>query len=822
MEKQGIRAYNFKKRSDIVRALLSRGKEQEDLFRHARRVRDGIFSKRVEARSVIEYSNICRQDCNYCGMNRLSRVKRYILTDTEFLCRIQRLYKNGRRVIMIQSGESHTQRSFDKICNLLQTVKNRHPDLTLICSLGNLSEHMYRRLRESGVQRYLLKFETSDEKLYKKVKPSDTLQNRLRHIKILKGLGFQVSSGNITGIPGQTVESVADDLLLLKELDLPMGSTSVFIPNDLSNYVYYPPGDVNLALNFTAVLRIICPLMLIPSTSSLELVSRNGQYMGLMAGANTLTLHDGTPADEENNYVIYKKDRYKPKDILFKVMKRAGLELSFTSLIREKPEDTLFYRLIKSNLRRCRPAVYCGGHTYTYRDLLELTSRFCSFLKANKIGEGEVVALAVCDSIEFIVAFLSCIRMGIIAALLDPQSGRDEWDSALAELRPRRILTSDGINRKFGDSRNLQISSDDSTDYFFSLLKRYPPDHTEPGIDRNRPALVLYTSGTTGKPKGVIHTYKDLFVDAFPRNILKLTDRDMLFSCSRLHSSFGLGNGVLFPFLAGAGVILSREPPNPYRIEKLLKLKPTIFFAVPSVYDLLSGRSAIPDGAFSSVRIFVASGENLCANVFRRWKKAYGRNLLECYGSSEMCHPFISNIPGKEKVNSCGKPLAGFKIRFDAKGRMHYKGPSLFAGYYGDDELTRQKISGGWFESDDIGYTDEDGYVFLKGRSNLNFKLRGKWVSALEIEDKLKRCALIKEAAVVAGRGGGLYYYLSLERATDKDKAEAKIRRYCMRNLKMHELPKEINFVPKIPKTANGKINRKILADMREAGKDGI
>ncbi|MBI4650828.1 radical SAM protein [Candidatus Desantisbacteria bacterium] len=316
---------DFNRKENIAKGLLFRNNEQKSLFEYAQKIRDEVFSKQVEVRSVIEYSNICGQACNYCGMNRFSKLKRYILSDDELLKHIDKLYSIGRRVIMIQTGEFHSDVYFNRLYELLRNIKNKYTDLSLVCSFGCLSEHKYKKLRDIGIERYLLKFETSNSKLYKKAKPSSSLKNKLAHIKILKKYGFMVSSGNITGLPGQTPDSLINDLLLLKKLDIPMGSTSVFIPNDMSIYANYPPGDIHTTLNFMAILRIMCPFMLIPTTSSLELVIKDGQYLGLMAGANVVTLHDGTPGKDENNFIIYKKDRYKPKDDLLKTVARANL-----------------------------------------------------------------------------------------------------------------------------------------------------------------------------------------------------------------------------------------------------------------------------------------------------------------------------------------------------------------------------------------------------------------------------------------------------------------------------------------------------------------
>ena len=802
--------YDFTRKKDIIKALGARGREQERLFKLARQLRDSHFQERVEVRSVIEYSNICQQTCNFCGMNARSGIKRYVLADEAVLKRVKRLYKDGRRVIMFQTGECRLDPYFKKLYSLLKKIKELYPDLTIIGCFGNLSEKKYKKLRDIGIERYLLKFETSDPALYRKIKPSDTFANRLSNIKKLKKMGFQVSSGNIIGLPGQTIESIADDLLLLKKLGIPMGSTSAFIPNQLSAYSKEKPGDLDLALNFTAILRIMCPEMLIPTTSSLESLVKKGQYMGLLAGANTVTLHDGTPRNEENRFVIYKLGRYIPKNSLFGVVKKAGLKCSHVSLIRDSYDNSLFHKLIIKNLNRKTPAVHSDEGKYTYRDIYDMTSRFVSYIRKKNIAPGDTVVLALYDSIELVVSFLTCIRMGITVGLADPLLSKAEWRPLLKDLDPEYVFTTEDVCKKMRDGRFLGISDNGSPGKFLSFLKKYPKSADIITPDHNNAAIVLFTSGTTGRAKGVIHTYKNLFVDAFPRTILEMKKKDLTFSCSRMHTSFGLGNSLLFPFHFGAGTILSRNIPNPYSIRKILKLKPTLFFAVPSMYSVLLPH-AVPLGKlFKSVRLFISSGEKLQAELCKKWKTSYGSPLLDSFGSTEMCHPFISNIPGKERPGTCGKIVKGFQVKFSRTGNILYRGPSLFTGYCGDEKLTRKRLKNGWFRSDDMGYLDEKGYMFFKGRDNFVVKSGGRWISFLDIENKLSRCATIDEA-VVTEKDNGLHYHVALKDKKNYRDAERKIRRFCAKKMRIHELPAEIHILERIPKTRSGKINRTAL-----------
>ncbi|GEM_PF-1795449 len=807
--------HDFKTTEDIRKALLARGASQEQLFAQARKVRDDIFQRRVEVRSVLEYTNICQQACRYCGMHRDSNVRRFVLDNDESLKRVQYIYHKGRRVLMVQTGEFDSQSYFKKLFMLLKEVKIRYRDLTVICSLGNLSEDKYKKLRDIGIERYLLKFETSDPKLYKSIKPTDTLKDRLHHIKMLKKLGFHVSSGNIVGLPGQKLTSLVNDLLLLRDLDIPMGGTSVFIPNDMSDYSHFPAGDIDVALNFTAILRIICPAMLIPTTTSLELLRKDGQYWGLMAGANLVTMHDCTPRDEQDKFVIYKKDRYKPKDILLEIIEKAGLKPSPASLMRDRTETSLFYKFVCANMKGNKTAVYSDGVVYSYRDIYSLTSQFCTFLIQNNIREGDIVLLALPDSIEFIVAFLSCIRLGIVAGLVDPRMNKEEWTEVLLDLCPKAVLATNGVREMLKDEKILKVADDDTSDYFLNLVAQQSESKMSVTPDQNNPAVILFTSGTTGRPKGVVHTCKDLRVDTFSRTILKMSEHDIVFSCSRMYTAYGLGNSLLSTFQLGAKVILSRTVPNPFSLQNILKLKPTLFFAVPAVYESLLGHRDSLRDLFRPVRLFIAAGEKLYEDVAERWEKTYGKRILDCYGSTEVCHSFISNIPGKEKLNSCGKILDGFEIKFSKSGRIFYRGSSLFSGYWRDPDLTQRKLLDGWYKSDDVGYMDRRGYIFIQGRGNLVFKLNGKWCSVLEVENSLRKYALIKEVAVVKSRQG-LDYFVSTNAQIDHPAAEREIRQYCVKALSLAELPRNIHILDEIPKTRSGKINRKYLSDLAQ------
>jgi biotin synthase len=300
-------------RENLRRGLLCRGEEQELLFAMARAKRDAVFpAQEVETRSVIELSNVCQQSCNYCSMAKESKLKRYVIKLDPMMEQVDFLYSMGRRVILLQSGENDSKNFVDYAAKTVAEIKRRHPDLEIILCMGNLSHEQYVQLKEAGADRYILKFESSSPTLYSTWKPSDTLEERLACLQDLIDIGYKVGTGNMVGMPGQSLDDVIDDLLLLGKYDLSMMSCTVFIPGEMCNYHDQPMGDVEIALNQMALMRIMYPKRLMPTTSCLERGKVGGQLKGLMAGANTVTIHDGTPQEFQKLFPIYSTDRCSP------------------------------------------------------------------------------------------------------------------------------------------------------------------------------------------------------------------------------------------------------------------------------------------------------------------------------------------------------------------------------------------------------------------------------------------------------------------------------------------------------------------------------
>ena len=308
-------------------ALLLKGGDEQELFELARERRAEFYpDNRAQARSVIEISNICRQRCRYCSIGGKNQKFNYSLDANQMVMLMDYLYNDGRRVVLLQSGENPSEAFIREVEAALKTIKLRHEYLRIILCMGDLTREQYQRLYDVGASDYVIKFEASNEELFKYCKPNDNLERRLKCIMDLSEIGYRVGSGNIVGLPHQTMDDLVSDLQLVHELPLGMNSTTIFIPAEDSEFAGETAGNPNLTLNMMAIMRIMNPYRLMPTTSSLEKMIPDGQYLGLMAGANTVTIHDGTPEELQEYFPIYSTHRVRPQIEHFRdILNRANM-----------------------------------------------------------------------------------------------------------------------------------------------------------------------------------------------------------------------------------------------------------------------------------------------------------------------------------------------------------------------------------------------------------------------------------------------------------------------------------------------------------------
>jgi biotin synthase len=290
-------------REEIIRLLGSVGDEKERLFKRADETRERCVGSAVHLRGIIEFSNYCAKNCLYCGLRREnSRLKRYRMTEKEILEAAREGVEVGIKTIVLQSGEDPFFTAH-VLARLIARMKGDH-DIAVTVSVGDRTKKDYRLMRKAGADRYLLKHETADPEIFRRLRPGTTLEGRKKRLLWLRELGFQVGSGNMVGLPGQTIETLADDILLMREIDVEMAGIGPFIPNGDTPLAGRTGGSVDMTLKTLAVARLVLPFAHLPATTALASIHTEGRQMALQCGANVV-MPDITPVEYKKLYEIY-------------------------------------------------------------------------------------------------------------------------------------------------------------------------------------------------------------------------------------------------------------------------------------------------------------------------------------------------------------------------------------------------------------------------------------------------------------------------------------------------------------------------------------
>lgn len=287
---------------DEIICLLQNDAAQPLLQEAADQMREKYVGKAIHLRGLIEFSNICRQNCLYCGLRRDNLLtERYRMSPDEIVDMAVKAKKYGYKTIVLQSGEDgwfHTERLID----ILRRIKAL--DLAITLSIGERTREEYAAFRKAGADRYLLRIETTDKRLYEQMDPGMSLENRMRCLRDLKELGYEVGTGSLIGLPGQTLASLADDILFFKAIDADMLGIGPFIANQQTPLANQPNGSVELTLRVIAVLRLLLPDINIPATTAMEALRPDGRAMALRFGANVV-MPNVTEGDYRRRYILY-------------------------------------------------------------------------------------------------------------------------------------------------------------------------------------------------------------------------------------------------------------------------------------------------------------------------------------------------------------------------------------------------------------------------------------------------------------------------------------------------------------------------------------
>jgi benzoate-CoA ligase len=348
-------------------------------------------------------------------------------------------------------------------------------------------------------------------------------------------------------------------------------------------------------------------------------------------------------------------------------------------------------------------------------------------------------------------------------------------------------------------------------------------------------AFWLYSSGSTGQPKACVHLQHDMVIstERYAKAILKVSEGDRFFSVAKLFFAYGLGNALYFPLSVGATSILLPGPPRAQSVFEVIEQhRPTLFFSVPSSYVKLLAHAAESDRAFdlSSVRHAISAGEALPAAIFHQFKERYGVEILDAIGSTEGLHMLISNAPGEVRPGSSGKVIPGFDAQIvddndqpvtrGEIGNLLVKADSTCAYYWNEHEKTKETLAGHWLRTGDKYHQDEDGYFWYAGRSDDMMKVSGAWVSPIEIERVLMEHAAVLELAVVLRpdkdglpKPGAC---VVLRNGGGSPQLAAELQEFVQSRLPIYKRLHWIEFLPGLPKTATGKVQRYKLRGLEQ------
>ena len=287
---------------DELIQILSDESINDFLFKTADEVREKYVGNEVHLRGLIEFSNICKCNCKYCGLRKdNSELERYRLSIEEAYDFAKKAKEYGYKTVVLQSGED-SYYSVERLVKLLQDIKKL--DLAITLSIGERTFEEYKAFKEAGADRYLIRIETTDKELYKKMHPNMSFENRVRCLKDLKALGYEVGTGCLVGLPEQTIDSLANDILFFKEIDADMIGIGPFIPNQNTPLKDAKGGTFEMALKVMALTRILLPTINIPATTAMETLNPNGRLIALQSGANVV-MPNVTEGDYRRKYEIY-------------------------------------------------------------------------------------------------------------------------------------------------------------------------------------------------------------------------------------------------------------------------------------------------------------------------------------------------------------------------------------------------------------------------------------------------------------------------------------------------------------------------------------
>jgi len=513
----------------------------------------------------------------------------------------------------------------------------------------------------------------------------------------------------------------------------------------------------------------------------------------------------------------------------------AAPTISATSIPQDFNVATYFIDRNVDEGRGDNVAIEFGQQRITYQQVLENVNRVGNALRdALGVRLEERVMLLLLDGPEFVYSFFGAIKIGAVAVPTNTLFKPPDYEYLLNDSRARVAIVSEALvpqlqaipRERLRYLREIVVvgKAPPGTRGFDELLAARSSDLEAEPTSKDDAAFWLYSSGSTGFPKGCVHLHHDMVVstDLYARGVLAIRQSDKCYSVAKLFFAYGLGNALYFPFGVGASTVLFPGPPTPANVFDVVdKHHPTLFFSVPTNYAQLLAQDAVAD--FSSVRWGVSAGEALPPALFERFKERFGVTILDGIGSTETGHIFISNQPDAVRPGSSGKLVPGYDARIVDEdgasvpvgeiGNLLVRGDSTCAQYWNKHEKTKDTIEGHWIRTGDKYHQDADGFYWYAGRGDDMLKVGGIWVSPIEVENALVEHSSVLEAGVVGREDQDrlvkpLAYVVLRPGVSGSEALGRELQDFVRGKLAEYKRPRWVEFVAELPKTATGKTQR--------------
>jgi benzoate-CoA ligase len=499
--------------------------------------------------------------------------------------------------------------------------------------------------------------------------------------------------------------------------------------------------------------------------------------------------------------------------------------------------DYFLYHNVEEG-RENKVCLYYEDQKFTYGEAVRLANRAGNAVRELGARMEDRVLIVLPDCPEFAWVWFGASRAGAILTMVNPLLPAVDYEYYLEYTRAPVAVIHESLVEQFTQAARgakylrkvLVVGKErDEFESFDEVTSAMPDELTPADTRRDDIAIWLFTSGSTGQPKGAVHFQHDLpyNTECYAKRVLGIREDDTTIAVPKLFFGYATGTNLLFPFSVGGATALFSERSTPEKMFELIeRFRPTILTSVPTMINAMLNLEGAAQRDLSSLRCCLSAGEALPVELYERWKKTFGVEILDGIGSAEMFHIYISNRPGDVKPGSLGRVVEGYEARVvDAEGRelpvgemgtLKVKGDSAALCYWQAHEKSKETFAGDWCTTGDQFHVDAEGYFWYRGRTDDMLKVSGIYVSPTEIEHCLMQHEAVQECAVVGHDAGDRLvkpkaFVVLRETFAASDDLAALLKEFVKSHLAVYKYPRWIEFVASLPKNDRGKIDRKQL-----------